>query len=68
MSCLQCSHLALAFKSRLAAYLKAGADPFYRITTEFAARKQVDMERAKSELEDHQSACHLLSSVRLVHA
>ena len=29
----------------------------YRVTTEFAAQKNVDMERARYELEEHQLVC-----------
>ena len=42
---------------RLAEYVKARAAHFYRISTELAARKQVDMERARTDLEEHRLAC-----------
>jgi hypothetical protein len=30
---------------------------FYRVSTEPAGKKQVDMERAKTDLKEHQSIC-----------
>jgi hypothetical protein len=41
----------------LTEYIAARSAVLYRISTEFAARQQVDMERAKSDMEDHLSTC-----------
>ena len=57
MNCLQCKGLIQVFELELAGYVKARVAPFYRISTEVAARKQVDMERARYDLEEHQLIC-----------
>jgi hypothetical protein len=58
MNCLQCNDLMRVFELRLTGYVKARAAPFYRVSTELAARKQVDMMRARTDLEEHRLACH----------
>jgi hypothetical protein len=57
MNCLECKNLKEAFESRLSKYIEARSAAYYRVSTELAAKKNVDMERAKSELEEHQSLC-----------
>lgn len=57
MNCLQCDHLIRTFQLRLAGYVKARAEPFYGVSTELAAKKQVDMERANTDLEEHRLIC-----------
>ena len=57
MDCLICKELARSFKSRRSAYIEARSAAYYRVSTELAACKHVDMERAKGDLEDHQSVC-----------
>ncbi len=57
MECLICKDLERAFKSRNSEYVEAGSAAFYRVSTELAASKNVDMERAKSDLEEHQLVC-----------
>jgi hypothetical protein len=59
MDCLQCNGLIRVFESRLSGYVEARAAPFYRVSTELAARKRVDMMRARADLEEHRLACHL---------
>jgi len=63
MNCLQCNDLIRMFESRLAGYVNARAAPFYRVSTELAARKQVDMERARTDLEEHRLVCHFAASL-----
>jgi hypothetical protein len=58
MNCLRCDHLMQVFTSRHEGYVQARAAAFYRVSTELAARKQVDMERARTDLEEHRLACH----------
>jgi hypothetical protein len=58
MNCSECDHLNRVFESRLAGDVKARADPFFQVSSALAARKQVDMERAKSDVEEHQLGCH----------
>jgi hypothetical protein len=57
MNCLQCNHLIRLLELRSAAYAKARAAPFYRVCTEIAARDLVDMERARTELDEHRLVC-----------
>ena len=57
MDCLICKDLERALESRPSAYIEARAAAYYRVSTELAAKKNVDMERAKSDLEEHQLVC-----------
>ena len=65
MNCLECKHLKEAFESRLSKYIEARSAAYYRVSTELAAKKNVDMERAKNELQEHQSLC--VSAVEVKH-
>ena len=38
-------------------YVEARFSAYYQVTTEFAAHKNVDRERAQSDLEEHQLVC-----------
>lgn len=57
MDCLVCKDLERTFESRRVAYVEARSAAYYRVSTELAAKKQVDMERAKSDLEEHRLVC-----------
>ncbi len=57
MNCLICKDLERTFASRCSQYTEALSAAYYQVSTELAACKNVDMERAKSDLEDHQSIC-----------
>ena len=57
MACLICKDLARVLKSANTDYRAACAAPFYFVSTQLAASKQVDMERAKTALNEHQSFC-----------
>jgi hypothetical protein len=57
MDCLICKDLERAFKSARSKYLEARSAAYYRVSTELAAYQNVDMERAKSDLEEHQMVC-----------
>jgi hypothetical protein len=57
VNCLICKDLERTFVSRRSQYTEALSAAYYRVTTELAACKNVDMERAKSDLEEHQSIC-----------
>ncbi len=57
MNCLICKDLKRVFEDKRSDYVEARCAAYYRVSTEFAAYKNVDMERAKSALEDHQSVC-----------
>jgi hypothetical protein len=62
MGCLICASLEQAYKARLSEYIKARSSVCYRVSTRLAAQMNVEMERARYELEEHQSAC--LSAIR----
>jgi hypothetical protein len=56
-NCRECEHLNRVYGSKLAKYRAARCAVFYRISTEFAAKQQVDMERAKNDMEEHLLTC-----------
>jgi hypothetical protein len=57
MDCSICKDLERTFESRRSQYVEARSAAYYRVSTELAAYKNVDMERAKSDLEEHQLVC-----------
>ncbi len=57
MACLICKDLERTLDSRRSKYFEARSSVYYQVSTELAAQKNVDMERAKSDLEEHQLAC-----------
>jgi hypothetical protein len=62
MDCRICKDLERAFESRRSRYIEARSAAYYRVSTELAAKEYVDMERAKSDLDEHQLVC--VSTVR----
>ncbi len=64
MDCLICKDLERAFESRRSMYVEALSAAYYRVSTELAAHKNVDMERAKSDLEEHRLVCVSATKVR----
>lgn len=63
MNCLECAALARTLKAALARYVAARSSAFFRVSTEFAAMNQVDMERAKAGLQDHELVCRFAAQV-----
>jgi len=57
MVCSVCKDLERAFDAVHSEYDQARSSMCYRFTKKFAALKYVDMERAKSALEEHKSQC-----------
>jgi len=57
VGCPICENLKRAYEAELSEYIKARSSPWYAITRKIAAHKNVEMERAKYELEEHQFAC-----------
>jgi hypothetical protein len=53
MDCLRCVDLEQAFEFKLSKYIEARSAAYYRVSTELAAKKNVDMERARNDLEEH---------------
>ena len=63
MDCPMCKDLEGVFESRRRNYIAACSAPFYRVSTELAAYKNVEMERAKSDWEEHQLVCVFAASL-----
>jgi hypothetical protein len=57
LNCRQCRDLDRALRLTLAKYVEACAAALYRVTKEFAAKSQVDMERSRNDMEDHLLVC-----------
>jgi len=57
MDCLKCKNLEEAFESRLSKYIEARSAAYYRVSTELAAKRNVDMENARYDLEEHRLVC-----------
>ncbi len=66
MDCLECKNLEQAFESGLSQYNEARSAAYYRVSTELAAKKNVDMERTKNELEEHQLICASAKAQRIM--
>ena len=63
MDCPICRGLTRAFEAAYSEYIEARQSASYRFCTKFAAHKNVDMERVRYELEEHQVEC--ISAFRL---
>jgi hypothetical protein len=63
-NCPECESLNQVFESKLNGYLAARSAVLYQISTEFAAKQQVDMERAKNDMEEHLSICSFAADMR----
>ena len=59
MDCLLCKELSRVLGQNRSEYFEARSSAFYAVSTEIAAKKQVDMERAKTSLREHQQVCIL---------
>jgi hypothetical protein len=57
MTCLICKDLERTLDYKRSKYFEARSAAYYQVSTELAAQKNVDMERAKSNLEEHQLVC-----------
>jgi hypothetical protein len=57
VKCLVCADLARTLQVMLASYVEARSAAFYRVCSDIAAKREVDMERAKTDLLEHQIAC-----------
>jgi len=64
MDCLICKDLTSAFEAGLSEYIEARSSACYLVSKRFAAKKNVDMERARYELEEHRLLC--VSAVRVL--
>jgi len=57
MDCSTCRNLERAYEAAISEYAEARASVCYRVSTACAAQKNVDMERARYELEEHRIVC-----------
>jgi hypothetical protein len=57
MHCLECKNLSGALEFRRNQYVEARSSAYYQVSTELAARKNVDMERARYDMEEHRAVC-----------
>jgi hypothetical protein len=57
MSCSICGYLERAYEAVLSEYTEARCSARYRVSTVLAAQKNVDMERARFDLEEHRRGC-----------
>lgn len=57
MGCLVCANLERNYTIALGEYIEARSSACYGVCTKPAARKNVEMERARYELEEHRLVC-----------
>jgi hypothetical protein len=57
MKCLVCENLERVYLARLGEYVEARSSAGFRISTRLAAQINVEVERARYELEEHQANC-----------
>jgi hypothetical protein len=57
MDCLKCKNLKGALEFKLSEYVATRSSAYYRVSTELAAKKNVDVERARYDLEEHRTVC-----------
>jgi hypothetical protein len=57
MVCLTCKDLERTLDFRRSKYFEARSAAYSQVSAELAAQKNVDMERAKSDLEGHRLVC-----------
>ena len=62
MRCLICRNLELAFETPRNRYIEAIADASSKISTRLAAYWNVEMERARNDLDDHRAVCVFFAS------
>ena len=63
MDCPICRALEQGYAAGLSEYAMARSSVCFRLSTKFAAQKNVDMERARYEVEEHRLVC--VSEVRV---
>ena len=62
MPCPTCRNLEVAFEAKRSEYIEAASGAFYRVSKRYAAYVNVEMERAKEELEEHRLVCFYAAS------
>jgi hypothetical protein len=66
MSCSICENLERAYEAMNSEFIEACSSAGYSVCTKLAAQKNVEMERARYELEEHRSVCHTVVCVALL--
>jgi|SRR5271165_3232662 len=64
MDCPVCKNLERTFESKCGSYIAARSAAYYRVSTELAAYTNVEMERAKSNFEEHRLVCKASDGIR----
>ena len=64
MECPICRDLERAYEAGLSEYIEARSSACYQVSKRLAAFKNVEMERAKSDLEEHRLVC--VSAIRVL--
>jgi len=65
MNCQVCMNLEQVYEARLSEYAEARSSASYEICKKVAAQKNVEMERARYELEEHRLVCaSLIRTIR----
>ncbi len=64
MECAICRRLEQVYEASLSEYQLALSSACYRVSKRFAAQKNVDMERARYELEEHRLVCDSIVRVQ----
>jgi hypothetical protein len=62
MPCSTCRSLERTLEAWQSEFLEASCSAFHRFNSKFAAYINVELERAKSDLEDHRSMCVFASN------
>jgi len=57
MTCFECRDLYRAFERRTSQYVEARSSAFFQVSANIAARKYIYLQRALSDLREHQSDC-----------
>lgn len=57
MTCFECRDLYRAFERRTNQYVEARSSAFFQVSTRLATRKYVYLQRALSDLREHQEDC-----------
>ena len=57
MNCPVCRDLKRAYEATVSEYMEARSSACFRVCIDAAARKNVEMQRARYELEEHSCGC-----------
>lgn len=57
MNCPECRGLYRIFEQKRAKYEEARSAAFFQVSTKIAVRRDVDLQRAISDLQEHQAVC-----------